>query len=76
MGARMSGLFKEADDVLERYVAIGNGEIPPWGDDRSCPTCGEPDLPLKATSESNSVVLRYISHCGGTWMRGPISRGE
>lgn len=59
------------DESHERYVAVGRDELPPWGDDRSCPTCGEPELPLRATT-GGSIVLHFISHCGGTWMRGPI----
>ena len=51
------------------FVAIGRGESPPWGDDRSCPTCGEPDLPLHG---SDPPGLHYITHCDGTWLRGPI----
>lgn len=51
------------------FVAIGHSEVPPWGNDCTCPTCGEPDLPLK---DSVPPVLTYIAHCGGVWVRGPI----
>jgi hypothetical protein len=54
------------------FVVIGHGEPVPWGDDydRICPQCGEKDLPLL---DSVPPGLHYIEHCGGVWMRGPIT---
>lgn len=51
------------------FVVVGNGEKPPWGDDRDCPECGEPDLPLLG---SEPPGLTYIKHCDKAWLRGPI----
>lgn len=51
------------------FVAVVNGEKPPWGDDLTCPECGKPDLPL---IDSEPPGLTAISHCGKTWLRGPI----
>ena len=60
------------DEII--YLAIGNGEKVPWSNDRSCPTCGEKDLPLlSATSGTERVTLHYIKHCDGQWLRGPMS---
>ncbi len=56
-------------DPMPPFVVIGDGENPPWGNDRSCPTCGVKDLPLR---DSDPPLLSYISHCGKTWVRGPI----
>ncbi len=55
----------------EPFVVVGNGEAPPWGDDRTCPICGEPDLPLE---DSVPPMLHFISHCGKSWLRGRIGR--
>lgn len=69
------------DDVP--FVAVGADEYddPPWGGDRSCPLCGEKDLPLqrstttdKTDPDAPDIVLQYISHCGQSWLRGPILR--
>jgi hypothetical protein len=63
------------------FIAVGRGEDPPWGDDRTCPACGKRNLPLQAGETISStdpgapdIVLHYIAHCGGTWLRGPIGR--
>jgi hypothetical protein len=56
-------------DESEAFVAVGNGEDPPWGHDRICPDCGQEDLPLL---DSDPPLLKYIQHCGKTWLRGPI----
>lgn len=57
------------------FVAIGYDEDPPWGDDRTCPKCGEPDLPLEHSDLASGIVLHFISHCEETWLRGPITWG-
>ena len=65
------------------FVAVGADDTPPWGDDRTCPRCGAQDLPLqhgvtidKTHPDTPDIVLRYIAHCGGVWLRGPIERGN
>lgn len=56
------------------FVAIGAGEPAPWSDlPLTCPTCGEGPLPLLDTDPPG---LSYIKHCGGVWMRGPITLGQ
>lgn len=55
----------------ESIVMVGNGELAPWGNDRTCPICGEADLPLQ---DSVPPMLTFIQHCGETWLRGPIRR--
>jgi hypothetical protein len=56
------------------FVVIGHGEDPPWIDlDNSCPTCGEPDLPLL---DSVPPGISYIQHCDGVWVRGPLNLKE
>lgn len=61
-----------ADDIP--FVAIGAGEPEPWLHlDNSCPSCGEPDLPLL---ESDPPGITYIKHCGGMWLRGPLHMGQ
>jgi hypothetical protein len=58
------------------FVMVDDMNNPPWGDDRTCPECGERNIPLsEATSDSGSgIILTFIAHCGGAWMRGPIRR--
>jgi hypothetical protein len=63
------------------FVVVDDGDDPPWGHDRTCPRCGQTDLPLQASETISAtgpralgLVLHYISHCGGTWLRGPIGR--
>jgi len=64
------------------FVAFADGEDPPWGNDRTCPACGQTDLPLKAsvtvssTGPGPSPTLHYITHCGQSWLRGPIGMGR
>lgn len=62
------------DDAVEvtgiSYVAVGHGEDPPWIDlPNTCPVCGQENLPLQ---QSNPPMLQFISHCGKSWMRGPL----
>lgn len=70
----MVGLFEKSDRAMERLVALGDGEQP-WGDDRTCPRCGATDLPLQRTTPTKvtGMTFHYIAHCGGAWMRGPIT---
>ena len=63
------------------FVAVDADETPPWGDDLTCPRCGAQDLPLKegvtidkTKRDVPEIVLRYITHCGEAWLRGPIGR--
>lgn len=51
------------------FIVVGNFEDPPWGDDRTCPECGQEDLPLL---DSTPPMLHYIKHCGKAWIRGRI----
>ncbi len=54
------------------FVAIANGEAAPWEHlPNDCPICGEKNLPLQ---QSEPPLLQFISHCGGTWVRGPMVR--
>lgn len=56
------------------FVAIGNGEDPPWIDlPLTCPECGAGPLPLR---DSEPPGLTFISHCDKSWLRGPIRVGE
>lgn len=59
------------------FVAIGAGERAPWADDPlTCPKCGEGPLPLQDSISSNPmspVVLRFITHCGQSWLRGDVT---
>lgn len=59
----------DGEPLTETFAVVGDGEDPPWGDDRTCPECGEPDLPLLP---SDPPMLTYIKHCGKAWVRGPI----
>lgn len=55
------------------FVAIGAGGRAPWADEPlNCPTCGTGPLPLKASEGTSPIVLRYITHCGQSWMRGEV----
>ena len=66
------------EPVAVPFVAIGAGEEAPWaGLDLNCPTCGTGPLELQEgdpvfKDTPHSLVLRYISHCGQTWMRGSV----
>lgn len=51
------------------YVVVDDAENPPWGNDRTCPVCGEKDLPLE---DSDPPMLTFIKHCGKSWVRGPL----
>lgn len=57
------------------YVAIAGGEYAPWADaPLTCPTCGAGPLELHSSEATGSgVVLRYITHCDGTWLRGEVN---
>jgi hypothetical protein len=68
LGRRVLELKHEQPEHVP-FVVVGNGEQPPWGDDRSCPICGVEDLPLQ---DSIPPRLTFISHCGHSWVRGPI----
>lgn len=57
------------DDFSIAFVATANGENPPWGHDRTCPICGQVNLPLH---ESEPPGLSFIKHCGSSWLRGPV----
>lgn len=74
-------LIQERRQEAERedipYVAIGAGEPAPWAHlDLNCPSCGEGPLPLQRSrhvdAERSGIVLHFITHCGGTWLRGPM----
>ena len=55
------------------FVAIGAGERAPWADlPLTCPTCGEGPLPLQESVGGGSLVLSFIKHCEGTWLRGEL----
>ncbi len=61
------------------YVAVGASERAPWADlPLHCPTCGEGPLVLQESTGSGmsgtGIVLRYISHCGRSWLRGDIDQ--
>jgi len=58
------------DEVGEApFVAIGAGERAPWEDlSLLCPTCGEGPLRPRRTAR-----YTYITHCNGTWLRGPVA---
>jgi hypothetical protein len=60
----------------EPVTMVDDPDDPPWGSDLDCPECGEGPLDLKTYwSEGGAVGLSCISHCGGSWVRGPILRG-
>ena len=55
------------------FVAIGAGERAPWADESlTCPVCGAGPLSLQESTGTGSIKLRYITHCGKSWMRGDI----
>lgn len=60
-----------------RFVAIGPGERAPWATlPLTCPTCGAGPLPLEESTggDEAGIKLRFIHHCGGTWLRGDIDQ--
>jgi hypothetical protein len=62
------------DGRTRAFVAIGAGERAPWEKlSLDCPTCGKGPLPLE---DSVPAGLSFISHCGKSWMRGPITLGR